>query len=59
VIDDGCVTGVPPVGPRLFRIATHHHYFSMPITFSCDCGKRLKTPDDWGGRWVRLHGVQA
>jgi RsiW-degrading membrane proteinase PrsW (M82 family) len=25
----------------------------MPITFSCDCGKRLKTPDDWGGRWVR------
>jgi len=25
----------------------------MAITFSCECGKRLKTPDDWGGRWVR------
>lgn len=25
----------------------------MAISFSCECGKRLKTPDDWGGRWVR------
>ncbi|HEV2294406.1 MAG TPA: PrsW family glutamic-type intramembrane protease [Tepidisphaeraceae bacterium] len=25
----------------------------MAIAFSCECGKRLKTPDDWGGRWVR------
>ncbi|MGB7161285.1 MAG: PrsW family glutamic-type intramembrane protease [Tepidisphaeraceae bacterium] len=25
----------------------------MAITFSCECGKRLRTPDDWGGRWVR------
>src|SRR5688572_81066 len=25
----------------------------MAIAFSCECGKRLKTPSDWGGRWVR------
>ncbi len=25
----------------------------MAISFSCECGKRLRTPDDWGGRWVR------
>ena len=25
----------------------------MPITFSCECGKQIKTPGDWGGRWVR------